>query len=98
MTVLLLLGVFAVTTVLVIMALVGLLVGAFVRLLLFPLFLINWFSPALVMVVVGPILAIVGLVLMLVFGLVIAVPLIPLLVVVTVLWLLVRSTRRPAIV
>ncbi len=97
MAVVLLFGLFAGAAVLFTLALVGVLLGAFVRLLLLPLLLIKWIVTMLVMAVVGPVLAIVGLALALAFGLVIAVPLLPLLVVGTLLWLLVRSTRRPAV-
>jgi hypothetical protein len=69
-----------------------------IRLILFPLFLLKWIVTGLVMVVVGPILAIVGIVLALAFGLVLAVPLLPLVALAAIVWLLVKASRRPAVV
>jgi|SRR5690242_13931259 hypothetical protein len=76
----------------------GLLFKLAIRVILFPLFLIKWIITALVMIVVGPVLAVVGLVLAVIFACLLAVPLVPLLVLGGLLWLLVRSPRRPAVV
>ena len=97
MAALLVLAVFALAAVVFSVALFGLLVSVMVRLILFPFFLLKWILSALVMLVVGPILAIVGLVLAFAFGIVLAVPLMPLLLVAAILWLLLKSTRRPAV-
>jgi hypothetical protein len=69
-----------------------------IRVILFPLFLIKWIVTGVVMVVVGPILAFVGVLLALVFAFVVAVPLLPLVALATIVWLLVRASRRPAVV
>ena len=71
---------------------------AAIRLILFPLFLIKWIITGVVMLVVGPILAIVGVILALVFALLFALPLLPLIALGAIVWLLVKSTRRPAVV
>lgn len=69
-----------------------------IRLILFPLFLIKWIVTAVVLVIVGPILAIVGAILALVFALVFALPLLPLVALGAIVYLLVKSSRRPAVV
>jgi hypothetical protein len=50
------------------------------------------------MVVVGPILAVIGVLLAVIFMVVLAVPLLPVLALGTIVWLLVRSSRRPAVI
>ena len=69
-----------------------------IRLVFFPLFLLKWIVTGLVMVIVGPILALVAIVLAVVFAFVLAVPLLPLVALATIVWLLVRASRRPAVV
>jgi hypothetical protein len=69
------------------------------RLVFFPLFLLKWIVMAVVMIVVAPILAVVGFVLTIVFGVLISIPLVPLLVAGAIVWmLLVSANRRPAAV
>lgn len=79
-------------------AVLGLLLKLAIRVILFPLFLIKGIVTALVMIVIGPILAVVGLLLALIFACLVAVPLVPLIVVGALVWLLVKSTQRPAVV
>jgi hypothetical protein len=67
------------------------------RLVLLPLLLLKWIVMGTVMLVVGPVLFVVGLVAMLAVGVALAVPLLPFLVVGAIVWLLVRSVRRPAV-
>jgi len=69
-----------------------------IRIIFFPLFLLKWIVTGLVMIVVGPILALVALVLAVVFAFVLAVPLLPLVALAGIVWLLVRASRRPAVV
>ena len=71
---------------------------AAIRLIFFPLLLIKWIVTALVMVVVGPILAMVGAILALVFALVFALPLLPLVALAAIVCLIVKASRRPAVV
>jgi len=75
----------------------GLLLQVAIRIILFPLFLLKWIVTGLVMLVVGPVLALVGLLLAIVFAALVAVPLLPLLVLGTFVWLIVRANRRPAV-
>ncbi len=79
-------------------AVFGILFRVLIRLVLLPLFLVKWLLTGVVMLIVGPILLVVGAVLFLVAGLAFAVPLLPLFAIAAIVWLLVRSTRRPAIV
>ena len=65
------------------------------RLLLLPLLLVKWLVMGVVMLVVGPIVFLVGLAAFLVFGLVLSVPLLPLVVVAALIWMLVRPDKRP---
>lgn len=95
MAVLLVLAAFAVTAVAFTVALVGIVLGGLFRLILLPFFLLKWILTGVVMLIVGPILAIVALVLALVFGVVVAIPLLPLLLLGLLVWLIVRSTQRP---
>jgi hypothetical protein len=78
--------------------LAALLLKLLIRLVLFPLFLLKWIVTGVVMVVVGPVLALVGILLALVFAFVLAVPLLPLIALGALVWLVVRGTRRPAVV
>jgi hypothetical protein len=89
---------FALAAVVFAFAFLALLLKLAIRVILFPLFLLKWIVTGLVMVVVGPILAIVGVLLALVLLLALAVPLLPLIALATIVWLLVRSPRRPAVV
>ena len=57
------------------------------KLILLPLLLIKWLIVSLVMLIVGPILFIVGLAAALLFGVVLAVPLLPLLAVGALVWM-----------
>jgi len=79
-------------------AFLALLVKLAIRLVFFPLFLLKWIVTGLVMIVVGPVLALVAIVLAFAFALVLAVPLLPVLMLATIVWLLVKATRRPAVV
>jgi hypothetical protein len=80
------------------LAVLGILLKVVVRLILLPLFLLKWVLTGVVMLIVGPILLVVGAVLFLAAGLALAVPLLPLFAIAAIVWLLFRSTRRPAIV
>jgi len=51
-----------------------------------------------VLLVVAPILALVGAAVFLSAGLVLFVPLLPVLAVIAILWLLLKATRRPALI
>ena len=64
------------------------------KLILLPLLLVKWIVMGVVMLVVGPILFLAGVVA--VFAMM--VPLLPFLVLGGIVWLLVRGTRRPAVV
>ena len=67
-----------------------------IRLILLPLLLLKWLIGGIVLIVVGPILALVGVLLLVVFGAIFFVPLLPFLLLAGLVWLLVRSTR-PAV-
>ena len=77
--------------------LVGLVFQIAFRILLFPLFLLKWVITGVVMLIVGPVLALVGIVLAVVFGALLAVPLLPLIALGAIVWLLVKSNRRAAV-
>ena len=77
--------------------LVGLVFSIAFRILLFPLFLLKWVITGVVMLIVGPVLALVGIVLAVVFGVLLAVPLLPLIAVGAIVWLIVRANRSPAV-
>ena len=78
---------------------VGLVLKLAFRLILFPLFLLKWIVMAVVMLVVGPVVALVGLALTVVFGVLLSIPLLPVLALAAILWfVLVRANRRPAVV
>ena len=80
------------------LALFGILLRVAVRLLLLPLLIVKWIVLGVVMLIVGPILLIVGALVFLSAGLVVAVPLLPLLAVGAILWFLfVKGSRRPAV-
>ena len=68
-----------------------------VRLILLPLLLIKWLIGGVVLLVVGPIVVLASLIALTVLALAFAVPFLPLLLVVGLVWLIVRSTRRPVI-
>ena len=77
---------------------VGLIAKAIFRLVLLPLLLVKWLVMGLVMLVVGPVLFVVGVVVFVALSLVLAVPLLPLLAIAAIVLLILKSTRRPAIV
>jgi hypothetical protein len=80
------------------LALFGILLRIAVRLLLLPLLLLKWIVLGVVLLVVAPILALVGAAVFLSAGLVLFVPLLPVLAVIAILWLLLKATRRPALI
>ena len=67
------------------------------RIVLLPLLLIKWLLMGVLMLVLGPILVVVGLVAALAVALTLALPLLPFLAVAALVWVLVRSNRRPAV-
>jgi|EndMetStandDraft_8_1072994.scaffolds.fasta_scaffold2307221_1 hypothetical protein len=77
--------------------LVGLVFQIALRILLFPIFLLKWVITGVVMLIVGPVLALVGIVLTVVFGVLLAVPLLPLIALGAIVWLIVRANRSPAV-
>jgi hypothetical protein len=79
-------------------ATIGLLVKLAFRLIFFPLFLLKWIVMGLVMIVVGPVLALIAIVLTFVFGVLLSIPLLPLLAVGALLWMLLVRANRPAAV
>ena len=80
------------------LAVVALVFKIAIRLILLPLLLLKWLIGGIVLMIVGPILALVGLLLLVVFGAIFFVPLLPFLLLAGLVWLIVRSTRRPALV
>ena len=84
---------FTVVAILVTVAVIGFFVKLTLKLLLLPLLLIKWLVMSIVMLVVGPILFVAGVILAVVFGLVLAVPLLPFLAVGALVWFLVRGGR-----
>ena len=80
------------------LALFGILLRIAVRLLLLPLLLLKWIVLGVVLLVVAPILALDGAAVFLSAGLVLFVPLLPVLAVIAILWLLLKATRRPALI
>jgi hypothetical protein len=80
------------------LAIFGILFRLAVRIILLPLLLLKWIVAGVVMLIVGPILFVVAAALMLAAGVAFAVPLLPLFAIAAVIWLIVRSSRRPAIV
>jgi hypothetical protein len=74
---------------------VGLVIKTILRLVLLPLLLIKWLVMGILMLVVGPIVFLAGLFAFAAIALVFAVPLLPFLAVAALIWVLVRSTRRP---
>ena len=81
-----------------VIVMLGLVLQVAIRIILFPLFLLKWIVTGLVMLIVGPVLAVVALVLAMVFAALLAVPLLPLAVFGTFVWLIVKANRRPAVV
>lgn len=69
-----------------------------IRLLLLPLLLIKWIVTAVLTLVVGPVLFLVGLLVAAVIGVALFVPLLPFVAVAALVWLIVRANRRPAVV
>jgi hypothetical protein len=76
---------------------VGIALKLVLRLILLPLLLLKWLIGGLVLLVVGPIFAIVGLFALFVLGAVLALPLLPFVLLGLLIWVLARSSR-PAIV
>ena len=76
----------------------GVVLKLMLRLVLLPLLLLKWLIGGIVLFVVGPILAIVGLLVLLITGAALSIPLLPFLVLGLLIWLLVRTARRPAVV
>jgi hypothetical protein len=77
---------------------VGLVVRMILKLVFLPLLLIKWLVMGVVMLVVGPVLFVVGILVFLALSFVLAVPLLPLLGVAAIVLLLLKSSRRPAVV
>ena len=67
------------------------------RLVLLPLLLIKFLVMGLLMLILGPIMAVVGLFVIGVLALAFALPLLPLLAVIALVWFLAKSNRRPAV-
>ncbi len=88
---------FAAAAVLVTFTLVALVLRFAIKLILLPLLLIKWLVASVVMLVVAPILFVVGVIGAVVAGLVLALPLMPLLAVGALVWLLVRANRQSAV-
>ena len=63
------------------------------RLVLLPLLLLKWIVMGVVMLVIGPVLFLVGLV----AAFAMMIPLLPFVALGAIIWLLVRSSRRPAV-
>jgi hypothetical protein len=80
------------------LAMFGILFRIALRIILLPLLLLKWIVAGIVMLIVGPILFVVAAAVMLAAGLVFAVPLLPLLAIAALIWVIVKSSRRPAIV
>jgi hypothetical protein len=78
-------------------ALVGAIIFAALRIILLPLLLLKWIVVGTVMLVVGPILFLVGLVAFIAAAIVLALPLLPFLMLGAIVWVIVRSNRRPAV-
>jgi hypothetical protein len=80
------------------LAIFGILFRVALRLILLSLLLLKWLVAGIVMLILGPIFLVVAAVLMIAAGLVFAVPLLPLLAVAALIWMVVKSSRRQAIV
>jgi hypothetical protein len=68
------------------------------KLILLPLLLLKWIVMGVVMMVLGPILILAGIVAAIAMLVGVLIPLLPFLVLGGIVWLLVRSNRRPAVV
>lgn len=79
-------------------AAVALVVKLAVRIILLPLLLLKWLIAGVTFLVVGPVLFILGLIACAALLFALAVPLLPLLFVVGLVWLIVRSQRRRVVV
>lgn len=88
------LGVFALVAVFIA---AGLVIKLAVRLILLPLFLLKWLIGGVVLLVLGPVLILAGLLVLAALAAAFALPFLPLFLVVALVWLLVRATRRPLI-
>jgi hypothetical protein len=77
---------------------VGVLLKILLRLVLLPLLLLKWLIGGVVLFLVGPVLALAGLIVMFVVGAVLALPLLPFVLLGLLVWALVRSPRRPAVI
>ena len=70
-----------------------------IRLLILPILLVKWIVLGIVMLIVAPILAIVGIVVFLSAGFALAIPMVPLLALGAILWFVfAKAARRPALV
>lgn len=67
-----------------------------IRLILLPLLLLKWLIGGVVLLVLGPVLALVGLIVLVVGGAVLFVPLLPFVLLAGIVWLIVRASR-PAV-
>lgn len=90
----LMLGVFAMVAVFIA---AGLVLKLAVRLILLPLFLIKWLIGGVALLILGPVLILAGLLVLTVLTAAFALPFLPLFLVVGLIWLLVRASRRPVI-
>lgn len=88
------LGVFALVAVVIA---AGLFVKLAVRLILLPLFLIKWLIGGVLLLVLGPVLILAGLLVLAILTAAFALPFLPLFLVIGLVWLLVRASRRPII-
>jgi hypothetical protein len=77
----------------VVFTLVALVFKVAIRLILLPLLLLKWLVGGLVLMIVGPIVAIVGLVLLVLAGTLVFVPLLPFLLLAGLVWLILRVSR-----
>jgi len=76
---------------------IGLVLKLFLRLILLPLLLVKWLIGVLMVVVVGPILALIGVLVLFVLGAAFALPLVPFVLLGLLVWALARAAR-PAVV
>jgi hypothetical protein len=77
----------------VVFGLVALVFKLAIRLILLPLLLIKWLVGGIVLLIVGPILAVVGLVMLLLAGTMVFVPLLPFVLLAGLVWLILRLSR-----
>src|SRR3954468_14345307 len=72
---------------------VAIFVKLLVRLVLLPLFLLKWLISGIVFLIVGPVLAVVGIIILAAIAFALAVPLLPFIVLGVAVWLLMRNSR-----